>query len=656
MPEARLFAALLVGAALTAGCAEPVEQGASPATPGPAVETADPGPESLASTDQFQVGLDELGDREALPGAALYAEHCASCHAGTVQKAPHFSWLEMMPGRALYAAMSDGIMKTQAAGLSEAERIQVVEYLTRKRFAPVGGDDLAGLRCEGAAAEFDLARVPPRVGWGHDTRRFVPAEIGGISREQVAKLQLKWVFAFPDAMRARSQPAAGFGAIYVGSQDGRVYALDQASGCVRWAFQASAEVRTGIVLTPTQTRPLAFFGDILARLYAVDALTGRLVWSLKADGHPSATLTGTPALHGDTLYVPVSSLEVTPAADPSYECCTFRGKVMAVDIGSGETRWQSYAIPEPPQATIRTAAGTQNYGPSGAPIWASPLIDTRRNRLYVGTGENYSSPADGNSDAVLALDLDTGERVWTRQITAGDAWNVACMMRDNPNCPAENGPDFDLSASQLLIDLPGGGQRLVGGHKTGSLWAIDPDVAAGTDSPELLYWTRVGRGSIQGGVHFGLAAEGTRVYVPINDMNDTRNGQHLDPEAARPGMHAVDAVTGELLWSHVQENVCGDGRPFCDPGISAAVTAVPGAVLAGHLDGHLRAYDGASGALLWDFDMAREFDAVGGRSGRGGSVSGAGPLVADGLVVVNAGYGLYFHEPGNLLLAFGLPD
>jgi polyvinyl alcohol dehydrogenase (cytochrome) len=121
-------------------------------------------------------------------------------------------------------------------------------------------------------------------------------------------------------------------------------------------------------------------------------------------------------------------------------------------------------------------------------------------------------------------------------------------------------------------------------------------------------------------------------------------------------MHAVDAVSGEILWSNVQKNVCGDDRPFCDPGISAAVTAVPGAVIAGHLDGHLRAYDGESGKVVWDFDMAREFQAVGGRAGRGGSVSGAGPLVADELVVVSAGYGLYFHEPGNLLMVFGLPD
>ncbi|MDH3641919.1 MAG: PQQ-binding-like beta-propeller repeat protein, partial [Gammaproteobacteria bacterium] len=157
---------------------------------------------------------------------------------------------------------------------------------------------------------------------------------------------------------------------------------------------------------------------------------------------------------------------------------------------------------------------------------------------------------------------------------------------------------------------------------------------------------------IQGGVHFGLAVEGTTVYVPINDMNDTRNGDVLDPEAARPGVHSVSAVDGSVLWSHVQEDVCGADRPFCDPGVSAAVTAMPGVLFAGHLDGVIRAYDGKTGQVIWRFDSARDFVGVGGRVGRGGGMSGAGPAIGEGYVIVNSGYGLYFHEPGNVLLAF----
>lgn len=608
---------------------------------------------ALESTDQFQVGLGELGDRDALPGAALYASSCASCHDGTVPKAPHFSWLEMMPARTLMAAMNGGIMAVQSARLETSERVHIVEYLTRKRYVTSDADDLEGLYCVGASAEFDADRPAAAVGWGHDTRRFVPGDVAGLSAQDVPGLTLAWTFVFPDALRARSQPAIGYGAVFVGSQDGRVYALDLESGCVRWAFQAAAEVRNGVVIAQIEDRPLAFFGDILAWIYALDALTGELVWSRKADDHPSATLTATPALHEGTLYVPVSALEVIAAADPGYACCTFRGSVLALDAGTGAVRWISYSIPEQPQLVRETTLGTKVYAPSGAPIWASPVIDVRRNRLYAGTGENYSSPADGNSDAVIALDLDTGERIWTRQMTVDDAWNVACMMADNPNCPEENGPDFDLGASLMLVDLPDGKQALVGGHKNGSAFAFEleegSDPSAG---PKPLWRTELGRGSIQGGVHFGMAVEETTVYVPINDMNDTRNGDVLDPEAARPGVHALSAVDGRVLWSHVQEDLCGDERPFCDPGVSAALTAIPGVVFAGHLDGVIRAYDGATGDVIWSFDSAREFTGVGGRQGRGGGMSGAGPAVGDGYVVVNSGYGLYFHEPGNVLLAF----
>ena len=223
------------------------------------------------------------------------------------------------------------------------------------------------------------------------------------------------------------------------------------------------------------------------------------------------------------------------------------------------------------------------------------------------------------------------------------------MSVDHPNCPPERGPDFDQGSSPLLIDAGEIGTILVAGHKDGSVIAYDAD--NGQHRPWV---TKVGRGSIQGGVHFGMAAEGTRVYAPINDMNDTRNGDALDPQLARPGLHAIDATNGEVLWRHVQDNVCGEGRPFCDPGISSPVTALPGAVVAGHLDGHLRVYAGDTGKVLWDYDTAREFNTVNGEPAHGGGMSGAGPTVAQGHLISNSGYGLYFHEPGNVLLVFSV--
>ncbi len=604
---------------------------------------AEPQAETLTSTDQFQATDSDFGPREEMPGAPLYAQHCASCHDGTVPKAPHFSWLEMMTPRVMLRSLEDGIMQMQAAHLSDAERRHIVEYVTR---APADTANVVSAPMCDESVAFDRTATPPQVGWGHDTARFTPADAGGVGADDARRLTLKWSYVYPGALRARSQPAVGWGAVYTGSQDGTIYAFDLDSGCALWTFAASAEVRTGIVLTGGE-RPLAVFGDILAKLYAVDAWSGELVWSRKADDHPSATLTGTPALAGEQLFVPVSSLEVIPAADPEYACCSFRGSVLALNVADGAELWRHYTIPAEPRQTGTTSVGTAILSPSGAPVWSSPAVDRKRNVIYFGSGENYSTPADDNSDAIIAVDMTTGERVWHRQSTEGDAWNVACMMADNPNCPPERGPDFDHGSSMILATLPDGGDVLTVGHKDGTIYVLDPDEAG-----NLLWAVRVGRGSIQGGVHFGMALEDTILYAPINDMNDTRNGDFLDPDLARPGVHAIDLVEGTVAWQHVQDDLCGDDREFCDPGVSAAITAAPGVVYAGHLDGVVRAYAQADGEVLWSYDTTAEHTGVNGLVGRGGSMSGAGPTVANGHVIVNSGYGLYFHEPGNVLLVF----
>ncbi len=604
----------------------------------------------ISSINELRAKSDEPGVRDALPGRPLFQQHCAGCHNGSVYKAPHVTWLEMMPASSLYESMNEGVMAMQARHLTKQQRIDIVEYLLQERFDPADTASRDFQYCQGDAAKFNREDPDYNVGWGHDTSRFIPAELARLALDDIPRLKLKWAYAFPAASRARSQPSAGMGAIFVGSQDGTVYAFDLETGCIRWTFAANAEVRTGVVLDSSdKSKPTVFFGDIIANVYAVDALHGTLLWKVRADDHPSATLTGTPAFHDAVLYVPVSSLEVIAAADPAYACCTFRGKVLALNGRTGERLWESHAIPAAPEHVANTSLGTRIMAPSGAPVWASPTIDAKNRRLYFGTGENYSSPADENSDALIAVDLNTGERLWQHQITPNDAWNVACMMADNPNCPEENGPDHDLGASPLLFEQADGRRLLLLGQKSGTVSAHDPQ-----QQGKRLWSTKIGRGSIQGGVHFGMAMENGRLYVPINDMNNTHNGDMLDPEAARPGIHAVDALSGEILWRHVQENVCGQGRPACDPGISAPVTAIPGAVFAGHLDGFLRAYDGESGRIIWEYNTVRDIKTVNDIAGRGGSMSGSGSIVADGHLIMNSGYGLYFHEPGNVLLVFSV--
>jgi polyvinyl alcohol dehydrogenase (cytochrome) len=588
------------------------------------------------------------------PGETVYTQACAACHQGGVPKAPHRMFLEMMPADGILAALDHGVMRTQAEKLSATERRDVAEYLSGQSLDQAATHSPAP-RCEGTHQAFDAARPAATSGWGMtlENQRFIPAEVAGLAAGDLPELRLKWAFAFPGAQRIRSQPTIALGAVFIGSQNGAVYALDRETGCVRWMYRASAEVRTPVIVAGTQpaspaARPLAYFADLIARVYAVDATTGELAWVAKVDDHPNATVTGAPVLHEGRLYVPVSSLEVTSAADPKYSCCSFRGSIVALDAASGKTVWKTWTIDETPREVGRTTVGTPILAPSGAPVWNSPTIDSRRGLIYFGTGENYSSPANDRSDALLALDLATGKLLWHRQKTRGDAWNVACMLQDNPNCPAEDGPDVDFGASTIIARDADGRDLLLAGQKSGDVYALD---LAQKGAP--LWRNKVGRGGIQGGVHFGMATDGQRLFVPISDMRDEHVEGKAYEEEARPGIYALDITTGKLLWSQPADDVCA-GRDFCDSGISAAITAMPGAVLAGHMDGRIRAYDSETGRVLWQYDTTREVRTTDGGTARGGSVGGgAGPVVRDGMLFAASGYGIYFHMPGNVLFAFG---
>ena len=606
-----------------------------------AVQGNPPASKRIQSTDDLISRTGPTIDVANHPGLELFQENCLFCHAGSVPKAPAVVWLEMLAPDAILKSMNGGIMSQQAAHLTEEQRRHIAEYLTRTPLADYRPPD-PPVRCEGQAAVF-AGNPPAKVGWGHDNSRFVSAEHGGLTVADAPGLSLKWAFAFPASNRARSQPAVGWGAVFVGSQDGTVYAFDLKAGCARWTFRATAEVRTAIVADPETKR--LHFGDVLGRAYAIDAMTGREIWQTRVDDHPNATITGSPTLGGGLLYVPVSSLEVTSAADPAYVCCTFRGAVVALDPATGEQRWKTFTVPNPPRPFGKTSVGTEILGPSGAPVWNAPTYDAKRGRLYFGSGENYSSPADDNSDAVIAVDARTGQRLWHTQLTARDAWNVGCMV-GNANCPEEAGPDYDLSASIIVAPAGKGRDMIVVGQKSGMAYGLDPETG------RIAWRQRVGHGGTQGGVHFGMAAEGSTIYVPVVDMEDTRDGRVYDAKVNGAGIHALNAANGRFVWRAKADNAC-KGRDYCDPGISAAVTAIPGGVIAGHLDGRLRVYDRRTGRVVWTFDTTQPQRTVTGVTASGGSMSGPGTTVAEGHVIVNSGYGLYHHMPGNLLMVFG---
>ena len=219
------------------------------------------------------------------------------------------------------------------------------------------------------------------------------------------------------------------------------------------------------------------------------------------------------------------------------------------------------------------------------------------------------------------------------------------MGKGKPNCPKEFGPDMDYSASSITIDL-GDRDILIAGQKSGYVYGIDPDTG------KILWSNPVSGGGTQGGIHFGMAAEGKTVYAPINDMQNTHDGKVWLNR--KPGMHSLDAETGNIIWSNISDKECKDIDYNCDPGISAAVTAVPGAVIAGHLDGKIKVYDKENGNILWSYNTLRDFESISDTPAYGGSFSGSGPSIRNGYMAINSGYGIYNHMPGNVLLLFSL--
>ncbi len=539
---------------------------------------------------------------------------------------------------AIYASITTGLMQEHATTLSDVERHALADHL--------GGASRAASPVKMCTTRMPSERTSgPRLkDWGLnlENTRFVPAAVAELTPAQVPTLEVKWVFAYPGATRARSQPSVHDGVVYVGSQDGRVYALDLQSGCAYWSYQADTEVRSAVSLDDVGAR--LFFGDIRGNLYAVRSADGALLWRTLVHDHPDITLTGSPRYHTGRVYAPLSSKEWASAADPAYPCCTFRGGIVAVNAEDGRVLWTSHSIVAAPTPVGRNSSGLMRFAPAGAPIWNSPTLDVQRQRLYAGTGEAYTSPAAPTSDAILAFDMQSGALAWGRQSLAGDAWNMACFIGGGENCPAENGPDLDIGAPPMLVELDDGRQILVAGQKSGQVFALDPDADG-----RVLWRVRIGRGGFAGGVHWGMAAGEGRIYAPIADTEFTGQEQGK----AKPGLFALDPATGKTLWHASAPDVCAPkDRPACDPGFSAAVTAMPGVVFAGAFDGHLRAYAAANGQLLWDFDTNREFITLSGEPGHGGAIEADGPVVVDGHVLVNSGYLFGGRMPGNLLFAF----
>ena len=604
-------------------------------------------PLGYAATPSAGLSADEA-ITEAADGMALYQAYCAACHDGQVPRAPHMITFSTIGADTILNAMNNGVMRAQASALSATEREVLAGFLAGEAMVPPK-PILACAEPIGALADSDVAAMQ---GWGGNAKnhRHSDGAVAGLDRSNVDQLALKWVFAYPGALRARSQPLVHDGVIFVGSQSGDIYALDLESGCAHWTYSAGAEVRSSLSLgqVPGRKNPVLYMGDFSATVHAIDASDGSLIWRTPVGDHPDATITGSPKLHDGSLYVPISSSEWATAADPGYACCTFRGGVVSVNAASGELNWRAHVIDKPAAETGETNPfGAARKGPAGAPVWNSPTIDAERGVLYVGTGEAYTSPAADTSDAVLAFSLATGERQWAKQLLGGDAWNMACFIGEAANCPEEDGPDLDIGASTVLWS---GDERdyLLVGQKSGDVYALDPDSGGA-----VVWHNKVGRGGFLGGVHWGMSANDDLLFVPIADTTIT--GRFSGP--VFPGIHALDPTSGTKRWYTPSVADC-EGKspiPVCDQGMSAAITSTDQLVFAGTLDGNLKAYDSVSGEIIWSFDTYGEFESVSGEMALGGSIESDGPVLYKGHVIVNSGYQFGARMPGNALMVFSLP-
>jgi polyvinyl alcohol dehydrogenase (cytochrome) len=633
---------------------------------------------TLLLVDQPMKALEGLVIRHAdqLPlawfGERLFDRHCASCHDDPAMHAPTRAALGGLSKESVMVALEFGKMQPMAAHLSKRERGLIAIYLAGT--AEHQYDWLEQIACESPAGN-DRREFVTNWGLGHHNRRFMPAALAGIDRSNVARLELAWSLAFPRVTDMRSQPAIIGDTLYVGDRAGHLYAIDRKSGCIRGHAEVLSGIRSAITAAtlPDGSRRL-FFADSMASIYAFDPAGLVRIWQQDARLFETSVITGSISYHEGRLYVPVSSYEVAAAGSPSHVCCKSHGGVIALDAGSGSRLWEWHGTAD---ATLQSVDddGRERWGPAGVSVWSTPTVDPVRRRLYVGTGENLSHPVTDTSDAVIALDMDSGTLLWKFQATSNDAWNSACL-NDGPNCPENAGGDFDIGASVVLARGPGGEDRLLVGSKSGEALALDTGGA--------LLWRRrvsnaalgegLARTTTNGGVHWGMALAGERLLVPAADPERVRPG--YEP---LPGLHALAAGTGEVLWHYRVQRGCelaaadrpgiglesmrsGQRRSLADQyrcsfyyGLSAAATATDELVFSGGLDGVIRAFDIETGAVLWQSRTAVPVASLNGIEGHGGAIDVDGQTLADGWLYVQSGYSMFGQLPGNVMLAYRVP-
>jgi polyvinyl alcohol dehydrogenase (cytochrome) len=468
-----------------------------------------------------------------------------------------------------------------------------------------------------------------------------PAE-HSISPANVKDLKPKWVFTTGGDVSAT--PTVDGDAVYFPDWGGNLFAVKKNSGQLIWSHKISEY--DGVAgafsrVSPAVDGNQVIIGDILnsrevhngANVMAVDRQTGMLRWITQVENHPAAIITGSPVVFDRVVYIGVSSSEETLATNPAYPCCSFRGSVVALDAKSGAILWKTFDMPD-------NGGRTDQY--SGGAVWQPPAIDPKRSTLFIGTGNNYTVPSDVVAcqnatptadctapddlfDAALGLDLKTGQVKWSKKLQGFDTWTVACITSSgpNPNCPVPSSPDFDLG---------GAGPNLVGnivgfGQKSGIFWALNPD------NGSIVWSTPVGPGASLGGIEWGTATDGKRIYVAIANSDLlpytlVPSGQQITWGA----WSALDVATGKILWQTADPTPGAIDR--------GSVSVANGVMYVGSNSGQMYALNTTTGNILWSF------------ASRGSVIDG--PSIVDGTLYWGSGYKEIRGTGNNKVFAFSL--
>jgi polyvinyl alcohol dehydrogenase (cytochrome) len=471
-----------------------------------------------------------------------------------------------------------------------------------------------------------------------------------LSVSNISTLTPKWVFTTDGDVSAT--PAVDVDTVYFPDRAGNLYAVNKLTGVERWHVSIAAA--SGVSYdkaraTPALTDSMVIIGtqgSIFAgggpggKVLAFNKSTGALIWSTTLDTNYAAIITQSATVFDGRVYIGVASQEEALAAFvPGYQL-SFRGSMYALDLNTGAVLWKTDMAPA---------------GFTGVAVWgSSPSIDTQRGQVYIATGNNYSVPqsvldcvtaADGDPaatsaclppndhfDSILALDMLTGAIRWSTRAIPFDAWTVACILPDYGGiCPQPAGPDYDFGQAPALFTVKINSKKsmdLVGaGQKSGQYWALNPDTGA------VVWVTQAGPGGTAGGLQWGSAVDGKRVYTANANSNGVPWPSTGDPTTGV--WSGLDAVTGKVLWQT---------RPLYGGSTSGPVTTANGLVFGCSLDptGHMYALNAATGATLWSFESG------------GSCLSGA--AISDGMLYWGSGYSNFgFGTPNNKLYAFGLP-